>query len=59
VTKNIYFAANWIFNVHVWDTSAPPVGTQIGQFDLSSVFNPMVNSCRCPGTCAPGSSVRR
>jgi hypothetical protein len=40
VTKNVWLAASWIFNVHVWDTSAPPVGTQIGQFDLGSVFNP-------------------
>jgi outer membrane protein assembly factor BamB len=40
VTKNVWLAASWIFNVHVWDTSAPPVATQIGQFNLGSVFNP-------------------
>ena len=40
VTKNVYFHAGWIFNVHVWDTGTPSVGTQIGSFDLSSVFRP-------------------
>lgn len=40
ITKNIYFAANWFFNVHVWDTSQLPVAVQIGAFDLSSVFYP-------------------
>ncbi len=40
VTKNVYFHAGWIFNVHVWDTATTGVGTQIGSFDLSSVFRP-------------------
>jgi outer membrane protein assembly factor BamB len=40
VTKNIVFGANWIFNVHVWDTSRSPVATQIGDFDLASAFFP-------------------
>jgi hypothetical protein len=40
VTKNVVFAANWIFNVHVWDTSRSPVAVQIAGFDLGSVFWP-------------------
>lgn len=38
VTKNIWYAGNWIFNVHTWDTSQSQVFTQIGQFDLGTVF---------------------
>ena len=40
VTKNIVYAANWIFNVHVWDTSRSPIATQIAKFDLEPVFFP-------------------
>lgn len=38
VTKNIWFGATWIFNVHLWDTSQSQVFTQIAQFDLSTAF---------------------
>lgn len=38
VTKNVWAGAPWIFNVHLWDTSAAEVGTQIAAFDLSSAF---------------------
>jgi hypothetical protein len=38
VTKDIFLFAFWTFDVHLWDTSTPNVFTQIGQFDLSSVF---------------------
>lgn len=40
VTKNIWFSAHWIFNVHVWDTTRYPIAMQIGAFDLHSVFFP-------------------
>ena len=40
ITKNVWFDANWIFNVHVWDTSASPVATLIASFDLGSVLYP-------------------
>jgi hypothetical protein len=40
ITKNVWFEANWIFNVHVWDTSTSPVATQIAAFDLGSVLYP-------------------
>jgi hypothetical protein len=41
VTKNVYYSAFWIFNVHVWDSSnlANPY-TQIGEFPLNSTFVP-------------------
>jgi len=38
VTKNVYGSTNFVFNVHVWDTSVPGVYTQIGSFNLRSVF---------------------
>lgn len=38
VTKNIWFGATWIFNVHAWNTRQQPVMTQLASFDLSSVF---------------------
>lgn len=42
VTKNIWFAASWVFNVHVWDTSVPAHPyTMIGQFDMSEVLGKM------------------
>jgi hypothetical protein len=50
VTKNIVFGANWIFNVHVWDTSRSPVATQIGDFDLASVFFPNQQLVALPWT---------
>lgn len=39
VTKNIMYGANWIFNVHVWDTAngATQPYQLIGQFDMSEV----------------------
>ncbi len=40
VTKNVWFGAHWIFNVHVWDTTRYPIAMQIGAFDLQSVFFP-------------------
>ncbi len=40
VTKNIYLGGEWIFHVHVWDTSRSPVILLIAEFDLASVFNP-------------------
>ena len=40
VTKNIVFGATWVFNVHLWDTSAPVPLTQIGGVDLSAALNP-------------------
>jgi hypothetical protein len=42
VTKNIWYAASWVFNVHVWDTSRPgnPY-TQIAGFDMSEVMGKM------------------
>lgn len=40
ITKNIWFSANWIFNVHVWDSSRSPVATQIASFDLAATFFP-------------------
>jgi hypothetical protein len=41
VTKNIFFGATYVFNVHLWDTSVSPVPfTLIGQFNLKSVFWP-------------------
>lgn len=42
VTKNIFYAASWVFNVHVWDTSntSKPY-TLIGQFDMSEVMGKM------------------
>jgi outer membrane protein assembly factor BamB len=40
VTKNVFFGANWKFNVHVWDTSRSPAAIQIGAFDLGPVFAP-------------------
>jgi len=38
VTENVWYAAIWIFNVHIWDTTntASPF-TLVGQFDLSSL----------------------
>ena len=38
VTKNVWFAANWIFNVHVWNPGTVPEYSLIGQFDLSAGF---------------------
>jgi hypothetical protein len=41
VTKNIYAAAIWVFNVHVWDTSGTDQvlpATQIAGFDLRSAL---------------------
>ena len=40
VTKNVFFGANWKFNVHVWDTSTSPAAIQIGAFDFAPVFAP-------------------
>lgn len=39
VTKNIWLGGTWIFNVHVWDSSAPGgvVATQLAGFDMSDV----------------------
>jgi hypothetical protein len=38
VTKNIFYYASWVFNVHVWDTSRPGEPyTQIASFDMSEV----------------------
>ena len=38
ITKNVYYGANWFFNVHLWDTRTAPGFTQIATFDLGSVF---------------------
>jgi hypothetical protein len=43
VTKNIFFDAFWIFDVHVWDTTTRPRLTLVGSFDLSAEL-------RVPGT---------
>jgi hypothetical protein len=36
VTKNIFFHAFWIINVHVWNTTDPSPYTLVASFDLSS-----------------------
>jgi hypothetical protein len=39
VTKNVYLGNEWVFNVHVWDTSNTVTPyTLIAQFKLKSVF---------------------
>ncbi|WP_151082696.1 hypothetical protein [Nocardioides cynanchi] len=38
VTKNIYYGAHWMFNVHAWDSSSASPFTQLGQWDLSPVI---------------------
>lgn len=38
VTKNIYYGAHWVFNVHGWDSSSASPFTQLGQWDLSPVI---------------------
>jgi hypothetical protein len=38
LTKNIYYGAHWVFNVHGWDSSSPSPFTQLGQWDLSPVI---------------------
>jgi hypothetical protein len=40
VSKNIYFGATWIINLHVWDSRKNPAFRQIGQFDLSQTLRP-------------------
>lgn len=35
VTKNIWSVANWMFNVHTWDTARPGVFVQHGGLDMS------------------------
>jgi len=40
VTKNIYFGATWIINLHVWDSRESPAYSQVGQFDLSDELAP-------------------
>lgn len=41
VTKNVFFGANWIFNVHVWDTANQPTPfTALAGFDMADVFRP-------------------
>ena len=39
-TKNVYFGATWIINLHVWDSRRTPQQRQIGQFDLRPVLWP-------------------
>ncbi len=59
VTKNIWLGATWIFNVHVWDTPAAQVGTQIAAFDLTSTFRAGSSAVTPPGGLfAHGSSTR-
>jgi outer membrane protein assembly factor BamB len=48
VTKNVYFGAEWIFNVHVWDTSEPQPATQIAGFNLEATFRPQGNLVPLP-----------
>ena len=38
VTKNVWFGATWIFNVHVWNSRWQRAFRQIGWFDLESTF---------------------
>ncbi len=38
VTKNVWFYALWVFNVHVWDTSSLQPFTLVGQVDLQPEF---------------------
>ena len=37
VTKNIFFGATWLFNVHTWDTSNLGAYNQVAYFDYSNV----------------------
>jgi hypothetical protein len=37
VTKNIWFVGYWLFNVHVWDSTASTPWTLLQTFDMSSV----------------------
>ncbi|MEP6624543.1 MAG: hypothetical protein ABJC79_08870, partial [Acidimicrobiia bacterium] len=38
VSKNIFFGATWIFNVHEWNSNATPALRALGAVDLSSVL---------------------
>lgn len=40
VTRNIYFGAWWIFNVHVMDSASAEPFHQIASFDLREIFRP-------------------
>jgi hypothetical protein len=40
VTKNIYYGATWIINLHVWDSRENPAGRAIGAFDMSDELWP-------------------
>lgn len=39
VTKNVWAGVNWVFNVHVWDSSLAEPFIDIGQFDLGAVLS--------------------
>jgi hypothetical protein len=42
VTKNIWYAATWVFNVHVWDSgNTQQPYTQLAGFDMSEVVGKM------------------
>ncbi len=38
VTKNVWYGATWIFNVHVWNSATVPALRQVGVFNLERVF---------------------
>lgn len=39
LTKNIIYGIDWVFNVHVWDSTKDPAFTQVAQFaDLTDVM---------------------
>ena len=40
VTKNIFYGATWLFNVHTWDTSATPAFHPVGGVLLKSELWP-------------------
>lgn len=40
VTKNIFYGATWIFNVHTWDTAAEPAFQPAGSIALKSELWP-------------------
>ena len=40
VTKNVFYGATWIFNVHTWDTTATPAYQVVGSILLKSELWP-------------------
>ncbi len=58
VTKNIWFHANWLFNVHTWDTDRPGVFAQHAALDMSPALGTRVQGHEAWNLCGRAIDTR-